>query len=182
MKRLSLRGTGGVSGGMGEPAQKVQKAQKAVEAGFEPNAATAPQPESELTVRSGPVILRDADDDGAAPCSWAEGVARLRPDQPPSDVPLKRWQQFIGDLGRFLDGPLCSAAVALGWVPHDLFGCDRDRPFASIDQVGLLWLLNGDRLVALSENTATIEKRTGAKQTYRRKPAEPGRVLAWELT
>jgi hypothetical protein len=73
-------------------------------------------------------------------------------------------------------------AAALGWGPHDLFGCDRDRPFARIDRAGLLWLLNGDRLVALSENTATVEPRTGARHTYRRKPYEPGRVLAWELT
>jgi hypothetical protein len=34
--------------------------------------------------------------------------------------------------------------------------------------------LNGDRLVALSENTAaTIETRTGARQTWQRKPDEP---------
>jgi hypothetical protein len=84
-------------------------------------------------------------------------------------------------LGRFLDGPFCAVAAALGWGPLDLFGCDRDRPFARIDQAGLLWLLNGDRLVALSENTATIETCTGARQTFGRKPTEPGRVLVWEL-
>jgi hypothetical protein len=58
---------------------------------------------------------------------------------------------------------------------------NRDRPFARVDQAGLLWLLDGDRLIALAENTAAIETRTGARQTYRRKPSEPGRVLAWEL-
>ena len=63
----------------------------------------------------------------------------------------------------------------------DLFGCDRDRPLARIDQAGLLWLVNGDKLVALTENTATIERQTGARQTYRRKPSTPGRVLVWEL-
>ena len=63
-----------------------------------------------------------------------------------------------------------------------MFGCDRDRPFTRIDQAGLLWLLNGDKLIALTENTATIERRTAACQTYRRKPPEPGRVLAWELS
>ena len=72
-------------------------------------------------------------------------------------------------------------AAALGWGPLDLFGCDRDRPFARIDQAGLLWLLNDDKLVALSENSAGIETRTGNRHTYRRKPSEPGRVLAWEL-
>ena len=47
--------------------------------------------------------------------------------------------------------------------------------------MGLLWLLNGDRLIALAETTATIETRTGARQTWHRKPTAPGRVLAWEL-
>jgi hypothetical protein len=72
-------------------------------------------------------------------------------------------------------------AAALGWSPYDLFGCDRDRPLARIDHAQLLWLLDGDKLVALTENTATIERRTGARQTYRRKPSAPGRVLAWEV-
>jgi len=118
--------------------------------------------------------------DGGIPREWAEGFARLDPDRPPGDVPLRRWQRFVDDVGHFLDGPFCAVAAALGWGPADLFGCHRDKPFARIDQAGLLWLLNGDRLVALSENTATIETRAGARQTSRRKPGEPGRVLAWE--
>ena len=120
--------------------------------------------------------------DGGIPRAWAEGFARLDPERPPSDVPLKRWQCFIDDVGRFLDSPFCAVAAALGWGPHDLFGCDRNRPFARIDHAGLLWLLNGDKLIALTENTATIERRTGARQTYRRKPNEPARMLVWELT
>lgn len=72
-------------------------------------------------------------------------------------------------------------ASALGWGPHDLFGCNRDRPFARIDQSGLLWLLNGAKLVALSEDAAGIETRTGERHAYRRKPNQPGSVLAWEL-
>jgi hypothetical protein len=118
--------------------------------------------------------------DGAIPRAWAEAFARLDPDRPPGDVPPRRWQRFVDDVGMFLDR-WAAYAAALGWGPHDLFGCDRDRPFARIDRAGLLWLLNGDRLAALSENTATVETRTGARHTYRRKPDEPGRVLAWEL-
>lgn len=112
---------------------------------------------------------------------WAESFARLDPDCPPGDVPAKRWLQFIDDIGRFLDSAFCAVAAALGWGPFDLFGCDRDRPFARIDHAGLLWLLNGDKLIALSENTATTATRTGARQTYRCKPNQPGWVLAWEL-
>jgi hypothetical protein len=120
--------------------------------------------------------------DGRIPRAWAEGFARLHPDRPAGDVPLRRWQAFIDDVGRFLDSPFCAVASALGWTAYDVFGCDRDRPFAQIDQEGLLWLLNGDRLIALSENTATVERRTGARQIFRRQPLAVGdAVLAWEL-
>jgi len=120
-------------------------------------------------------------DDGI-PRTWAEGFARLDPDRPPGDMPLKRWQRFVGDVGLFLDSPFCAVAASLGWGPYDLFGCNRERPFARIDQAGLLWLLNGTKLIALTENTATIETPAGARQTWRRMPGDPGRVLAWELT
>jgi hypothetical protein len=119
--------------------------------------------------------------DGSIPRAWAEGFARLDPDRPPGDVPRRRWQRFIDDVGLFLDSPFCSVAIKLGWGSYDLFGCDRDRPFGRINHAGLLWLLDGHRLVALSENTATIEMRTGARQSYRRKPIDSGRVLAWKL-
>ena len=118
---------------------------------------------------------------GNIPPVWAEGFARLDAARPPGDVPLQRWQRFVDDAGRFLDSPFCAVAAALGWGPFDLFGCDRDRPFARIDQAGLLWLLSGDSIVMLAEDAATLETRTGARQTYRRKPSEPGQVLAWDL-
>jgi hypothetical protein len=119
--------------------------------------------------------------DGKIPRAWAGGLAKLHPDRPPAAVPPPRWRTFIDDIGRFHDAGWAVKAAALGWGPYDLFGCDRDRPYARIDQAGLLWLLDGIRTVALSENTATIETRTGARQTWRRKPGELARVLAWEL-
>jgi hypothetical protein len=119
--------------------------------------------------------------DGGAPREWAEGFARLDPDRPPGDVPPWRWLQFVDDIGRFLDSGFAEQAAELGWGPFELFGCDCDQPFARIEQAGLLWQLNGDRLVALTAGVAAIETRSGARQTYRRKPSEPGRVLAWEL-
>lgn len=115
------------------------------------------------------------------PRDWAEAFARLDPDRPPGDVPLRRWLQFLDDIGRFLDSGFAMHAAALGWGPFELFGCDRDRPFARIEEAGLLWQLNGDRLVALTANAAVIETRTSARRTYHRRPTEPGRVLVWEL-
>jgi hypothetical protein len=118
---------------------------------------------------------------GTIPRDWTEGIAKLDPDYPPADAPARRWLVFISDCGQFLSGPFASKAAALGWTELDIFGCDRDRPFARIDQAGLLWLLNGDRLIALSENTATVETNTGVRQTWRCKPNQPGRTLPWEL-
>ena len=119
--------------------------------------------------------------DGGIPRAWAEGFARLDPNRVPSDVPARRWLRFIDDVGLFLDSPFCDVAAAFGWGPFELFGCDRDQPFARIDQAGLLWLLAANRLIALSENTATVEMQTGSRQIYRCRPSEPGHVLAWEL-
>jgi hypothetical protein len=115
------------------------------------------------------------------PRPWAEGLARLHPDDPPADVPPKRWQQFIDDIGRFLDD-WAGKATVLGWGPLDLFGCDRERPLARLDHAGLLWLLNGDRLVELDHHRAVIERRTGSRLVFRRRPLAVGEVaLAWEL-
>jgi hypothetical protein len=119
--------------------------------------------------------------DRRIPKSWTQGYLRLDPARPPENVPITRWGQYVDDVGRFLDSTFAPVAAALGWRALDLFGADRDRPFARIDQAGLLWLLNGDCVVALSENTATIKTRTGARQTWRRETNESNRALAWEL-
>lgn len=118
---------------------------------------------------------------GYIPRVWAEGFARLDPERPPSDVPPERWQRFVDDVGLFLDSPFRALAAALGWGPFDLFGCDRDRPFARIDQAGLLWQLNGGHLIALSEDAAGIQTCAGARQTYRLGRSVAGQMLTWEL-
>jgi hypothetical protein len=140
-------------------------------------AALTESPSDEFDER-GAVIEYDAD----APRAWAEALARLDTARPPGDVPAKRWRQFIDDCGQFLDEGWAARAVALGWSPLDLFGCDRACPFARIDRAGLLWLLNGNRLAALGPDTAAIVAPSGARMTYHRRPRAPDEVmLAWEL-
>jgi hypothetical protein len=61
-----------------------------------------------------------------------------------------------------------ATAVALGWTDADLFGCDDIRPYARIDRMGLVWLLNGRRVVAVTADTAAIETESGTQMTFRR--------------
>lgn len=115
------------------------------------------------------------------PQSWIDGVAQLDAERAPGDVPSRRWRQFIYDAARFLDNGFAAQAAALDWEALDLFGCDAKRPYARIDNAGLLWLVNGHRLVALTDRSARIETKSGATLTFYRKPGELGRALAWEL-
>jgi hypothetical protein len=119
--------------------------------------------------------------DGGAPRAWAEALALLDPARPPCDIPPKRWLRFIDDCGRFLDDGWATRAKALDWGPLDLFGCDAIKPCARIDRLGLVWLLDGRKLLALSANAAAIATASGGSLTVRRIPNEPGRVLVWEL-
>jgi hypothetical protein len=130
-----------------------------------------------------PSVIRPASFAPAvAPTEWLDGLSRLRANWPPGDVPMRRWQQFITDARRLLrDGTLAQTA-ALGWTGLDLFGCDDTKPFARIDQMGLVWLVSGWRVLSLSPSAAVIKAPTGSQQTYRRKLAGSGQVLAWNLS
>jgi hypothetical protein len=98
----------------------------------------------------------------------------------PNLVPLARWQLAVEDGRRFL-ARWGDQAEALGWTARDLFGLHQPpaRPHPSYsrlsryDETGLIWLLNGRRVVALTEATAAIQNPTAAITIYRRhnKPA-----------
>jgi hypothetical protein len=144
------------------------------------------------TMRHSGTIGQEAADPAIKGVIWAppspalgecrEGLALLDPDRPPLDVPGKRWVRFITDARRLLNDGTIKEAAELGWSALDLFGCDDRAPYARIDQMGLVWLVAGSRVVSVSSSAAVIETRTGSRQTYRRRTGEPGRVLAWQLT
>jgi hypothetical protein len=116
--------------------------------------------------------------------AWADGIARLGAMPPPRTYPAHAWQQLIVDAERFLDG-WAQQAAALGWPTWELFGCHRRAPWGRIQGMGLMLLLRGDEIAALTATEAVIRTRTGAHQTYRRKPCDPlhpaERCLVWEL-
>ena len=90
----------------------------------------------------------------------------------------ERWQRCVADGRQFL-ATWGDRAAALGWSPSELFGLHQvpAQPAATrlsrYDATGLIWLLQGDPVVALTETTAAIRHATGNVTTYRRfhKPA-----------
>jgi hypothetical protein len=95
----------------------------------------------------------------------------------PDYIEPGRWQQAVEDGKRFL-AQWGDPAAALGWTARDLFGlhtpADHPHPTYSrlsrYDCTGLIWLLRGRPVVALTTGTAAIENPTGAVTLYRRDP------------
>jgi hypothetical protein len=108
-------------------------------------------------------------DDGIAVVQNPPWLYSADPASPPGDVPPGRWRQFLMDARAFAGSQWAEQAAALGWTEDDLYGADDAAPFARRDKAGLLRLLNGNRLIAISEDAAVIETRNGARQTYRRR-------------
>ena len=105
---------------------------------------------------------------GPVPDTWREGVARLTVLPCPDDVLPARWRTLQADATRFL-GTWGVQAAGLGWSAHDVFGVNRIKPFVRLDAAGLVRLLNGRPIVALTETEAVIGCTTGSRQAYRRK-------------
>ena len=100
---------------------------------------------------------------------------------PLGDFTDSRWQRIRKDIDDFLVSPLAEQAKGLGWTELDLFGVDNSRPYARIDQAGLVIMLDGYKIVELSAQAAILETAGGVRQSYRRKEDQPGRQLIWDL-
>jgi hypothetical protein len=115
---------------------------------------------------------------------WVAGVSRLSAMLAPRTYPERAWQQLLVDAERFLDG-WAAQAYRLGWPVWELFGCHKRAPWGRIQGMGLVLLLRGDEMAALTASEVVIRTPTGAHQTYRRKLADPlqpaERCLVWEL-
>jgi hypothetical protein len=119
------------------------------------------------------------------PSAWSTGVASLEYDRAPADVPLHRWRQLIDDCTRFLDprGGWAERATQLGWDTIGLFGCHPTRPLMYLGNAGLLWVINGGRIVELHRGWAVVEHpTTGSRRNFdQRCPATAVVALPWTL-
>jgi hypothetical protein len=87
-----------------------------------------------------------------------------------------RWQVLREDAFTFLR-EWAAQAHRLGWTASEVFGVHRHAPLVRFDAMGLVPLLDGCRMAALTEEGAVIVTGSGARQTFRRHQA----VVAAEL-
>jgi len=98
----------------------------------------------------------------------------------PDLVPIDRWQLAVQD-GRHFLAQWGEQAEALGWTIKDLFGLvtvpEHAKPsfnrMSRYDETGLVWLLDGRRVVALTEGTAAIQNPATASVTMYRRHNKP---------
>lgn len=114
------------------------------------------------------------------PADWSNGYAAFCAMSPLDDFPRHRWDQAIRDGEAFLS-VWGLEAVRLGWRAVDLFGASPAAPWARIGMLGLVLLLNGDPVVALDADAATITTRSGGALRFRRHIAREGGVCLWEI-
>jgi hypothetical protein len=93
----------------------------------------------------------------------------------PDTIEQQHWQQAVED-GRRLLATWGEQLVALGWTSDELFGLHEppSNPHPSYNRLsrydcaGLVWLLRGNPVVALTENTAAIRHKPGSITNYRK--------------
>jgi hypothetical protein len=118
--------------------------------------------------------------------TYSQALAALRAECP-AYVDAADWQRAIEDGHRFVT-QWGKQAEALGWAPADLFGlytppekpAPNYRRLSRYDQTGLIWLLRGRPVIALTQTAATILARSGANLTYHRhnKPAPTAAIAS----
>ncbi len=114
------------------------------------------------------------------PAHWVQGVADLMLAPRHPDWPQQRWAILQQDARQFLR-EWAAQAHRLGWDGLDLFGVHRSRPIARVDCVGLVPLLRGRAVLALTDDSAAIKAASGGSLTFCKRAAPPTeRCLVWE--
>jgi hypothetical protein len=116
---------------------------------------------------------------GGLGTTYCRGLATLR-ERCPEVVEEHRWCEAIADADSFL-ARWAEQAEALGWTARNLFGLPpvpgKPAPnyqlLSRYDETGLIWLLGGRPVVALTVHSASIQHASGAITVYRKdnKPA-----------
>ncbi|OSI70481.1 hypothetical protein [Bradyrhizobium canariense] len=113
---------------------------------------------------------------GDNPVGWHAISEELKQMPEPEWAGADRWSQMIGDAHAFLSA-WDAAAHDLGWTALDLFGVHPVAPGCRYDVMGLVMLLGGGSVVALTDQAAAFRRPSGSTLTYRRKPMSNAVIL-----
>ena len=128
---------------------------------------------------SEPAAARDEPARDGIPRAWADGVAKLTTIARPAMVRPDRWRRAVADAECFI-AEWGAQAAALGWDTLGLFGAHPTHPLQRLDCAGLVWLLHGDDVIAITSASACMRTSRGATLTYLRR-SRPGAVPLWQL-
>ena len=115
----------------------------------------------------------------SGPEEWRDGFDKQISSPAPKGITSIRWQRFIQDAATFMED-WAEKAHAHGWTAVDVFGLHPLAPAHRPDAAGLVWLLSGHQIAAMSESGAIIRISDNRTQTFHKR-ARAG-VPAWELT
>ncbi|MCL2469540.1 MAG: hypothetical protein FWF24_04845 [Alphaproteobacteria bacterium] len=123
---------------------------------------------------------RATDKAARVPQEWDEGFAQLCSRSRSCAYTKQRWEQIINDGSLFLDqwGGL---AASLGWRLEAVFGVDATAPVWRYDRMGLVPLLEGRPVIALTSVSARIDCGSDIATTYYRTNNADGAVPLWTM-
>jgi hypothetical protein len=134
------------------------------------------------SVPSAPTYFRIAQSveiEGSVLAEWHAILAGLKRRGPVDWLSHEQWLGLLSDAENFLKR-WGSAAHLLGWTSLDLFGVHPVAPAARFDVMGLIPILNGAEVLALTNQTATMRRVSSAVQTYSR-PKVSGAIVISQL-
>jgi hypothetical protein len=112
----------------------------------------------------------------------AAGLGLLE-QSPPLWGDSAEWRQLVARLRAF-EQPWGARARLAGWSPLQLYGLEPVAPRARVGRMGAAFLvaLRGHQVVEVGAEAITVVTRTAARLRLYRGEADPGAVLAWELS
>ena len=124
-------------------------------------------------------IAQPVESEGSDVAEWHAILAGLKRRGPADWLSHEQWRGLLSGAENFLTR-WGSAAHLLGWTSLDLFGVHPIAPAARFDVMGLIPILNGAEVLALTSQTATMRRASGATLTYRR-PKPSGAIVISQL-
>jgi hypothetical protein len=120
---------------------------------------------------------RTSDIDGNAPAEWHAILAELKQRKGVEWLSAERWGALLSDAESFLLR-WGGVAYSLGWTSLDLFGVHPVAPAIRFDVMGVIPMLDRAEVLALTGQTATMRRISGAVLIYRRPEYGEGVLLS----